>query len=173
MLEDGNKLVRAQNVVGILIALQIANIDDAALVIEPPGPAHHDNALTADQYTELMEVLGRDSEAAVVMSVPVDSEDRFGMPESALRAARESHGLNNPTIRSGMYVPTRREVAEKPPEWLRQVLIDWMWESPSELIPSDMQIAEVRAVLLARSDAADRAVAQIIVECDEYLNSGS
>ena len=62
VLEDGRKVARAQNVVGILIALQIANVDDAALVIEPPGPVHHDNALTADQYTELMEVLGRDSE---------------------------------------------------------------------------------------------------------------
>lgn len=48
VLENGNKVVRAQNVVGILIALQIANIDDAALVIEPPDPAHHDNALTAE-----------------------------------------------------------------------------------------------------------------------------
>ena len=95
------------------------------------------------------------------------------MPESAFRAARESHGLDSPVIRSGMYVPTRREVAEKPVEWLYPVLIDWMWESPSELIPSSAQIAQVRAVLLARPDAADPAVIQIIVECDEYLASGS
>lgn len=62
VLEDGRKVVRAQNVVGILIALQIANVDDAALVIESPDSAHHDNALTADQYMELMEVLGRNSD---------------------------------------------------------------------------------------------------------------
>ena len=60
-----------------------------------------------------------------------DPEDRFGMPESAFRAAQKSHGLDNPTIRSGMYVPTRREVAGEPPKWLYSVLIDWMWESPS------------------------------------------
>nr|WP_309422245.1 hypothetical protein [Xanthomonas campestris] len=48
-----------------------------------------------------------------------------------------------------------------------------MWESPSELIPSSSQIAEIRAVLLARPDAADSAVAQIVVECDEYLARGS
>src|SRR5690606_22822082 len=79
-----------------------------------------------------------------------DPEDRFGMPESAFRAARESPGLDNPTIRSGMYVPTRREVAGQAAEWLYPVLIDWRWESPSELIPSRAQIAEVRAVILAR-----------------------
>lgn len=37
-------------------------------------------------------------------------DDRFGMPESAFQAARESHGLDNPVIRMGMYVPTREEV---------------------------------------------------------------
>lgn len=62
VLEDGHKLVRAYDVVGILIALQIANIDEAALVIEPPGSAHEDHALTTDQYIELMDVLGRHPE---------------------------------------------------------------------------------------------------------------
>ena len=62
VLEDGRKVVRAQNVVGILIALQIANVDDAALVIESPDSAYHDYALTADQYMELMEGLGRNSD---------------------------------------------------------------------------------------------------------------
>ena len=38
-----------------------------------------------------------------------DPEDRFGMPESALRAAAESHGADNPMTRLGMYVPTRGE----------------------------------------------------------------
>ncbi|WP_044305161.1 hypothetical protein [Pseudoxanthomonas mexicana] len=95
------------------------------------------------------------------------------MPESAFRAARESHGHDNPSIRSGMYVPTRREVAKEPPKWLYPVLIDWMWESPSELIPNSVQIAEVKSVLLARPDAADPAVVQIIAECDEYLACGT
>ncbi|WP_447585794.1 hypothetical protein [Pseudoxanthomonas mexicana] len=71
------------------------------------------------------------------------------------------------------YVPTRREVAKEPPKWLYAVLIDWMWESPSELIPNSVQIAEVRSVLLARPDAADPAVVQIIAECDEYLACGT
>lgn len=69
--------------------------------------------------------------------------------------------------------PTRREVAKEPPKWLYPVLIDWMWESPSELIPNSVQIAEVKSVLLARPDAADPAVVQIIAECDEYLACGT
>jgi hypothetical protein len=39
--------------------------------------------------------------------VDQDPGDRFGMPENAFEAARESHGADNPFIRMGMYVPTR------------------------------------------------------------------
>lgn len=31
-----------------------------------------------------------------------DSNDRFGMPDSAFKAARENHGLNSPVFRTGM-----------------------------------------------------------------------
>lgn len=101
-----------------------------------------------------------------------DRNDRFGMPESAFRAARESHGLGNPTIRSGMYVPTRREVADGAPSWLYPVLIDWFWECPSELIPSDEQIQEVKAILTARPDVSDPVIASLLTECDDVLSSG-
>lgn len=100
-----------------------------------------------------------------------DPDDRFGMPESAFRAARESHGIDNPTIRSGMYVPTRREVADSPAEGLYEVLIDWLWESPSELIPNNEQIAEVKSILLARPDAQGSAVLKLVAECDDYLSA--
>ncbi|AGG89206.1 hypothetical protein R2APBS1_2085 [Rhodanobacter denitrificans] len=33
-----------------------------------------------------------------------DPDDRFGMPASAFKAARESHGLDSPVFRAGMYV---------------------------------------------------------------------
>ena len=98
-----------------------------------------------------------------------DPNDRFGMPESAFEAALDAHGRDNPTIRFGMYVPTRREVAENSPDWLYSVLIDWMWESPSELIPDNNQIGDVRAILVARSDAETPRLVQIINECDDYL----
>lgn len=96
-------------------------------------------------------------------------DDRFGMPESAFQAARESHGLDNPVVRMGMYVPTREEVATRPAADLYTVVIDWMWESPSELIPNNTQIGELRAILLARADADDPNLQQLIAACDDYL----
>jgi hypothetical protein len=102
-----------------------------------------------------------------------DSEDRFGVPASAFQAAREQHGLDNPVERLGMYVPKRREVANLPADALFPVLIDWMWESPTELIPSNEQITELRAVLLARSDAGDPDILRLVDLCDDYLKEES
>lgn len=97
-------------------------------------------------------------------------DDRFGMPDSAFVAALESHGRDNPTIRFGMYVPTRREVAVLPPKDLYNILIDWLWECPSELIANNGQITEVRSILLARTVAQDPIVLKLIAECDEYIS---
>ncbi len=96
-------------------------------------------------------------------------DDRFGMPASAFQAARESHGLDSPVFRMGMYVPTRQEVATLPATQLLPIVIDWMWESPSELVPNNDQIAQLRAILLARPDASDVEVRELIVACEEYL----
>ena len=52
-----------------------------------------------------------------------DPDDRFGMPASAFRATMESHGLNSPVIRAGMYVPTRHEVATLPIAQLSTIVI--------------------------------------------------
>lgn len=93
-----------------------------------------------------------------------EGEDRFGMPESALEAAWEAH---RGVLRSGMYVPTRAEVATWPVKRLTAVLMDWMWESPAELIPSNEQIAAVVEVLESRSDADT--LGEIIAACKEYL----
>ena len=95
--------------------------------------------------------------------------DRFGMPESAFRAAAQSHGRDNPTLRIGMYVPTRREVADLPADDLTFILDAWMWESPTELIPSLRQIREVRDVLVQRADRAAEEVRALIDLCDQYL----
>lgn len=96
--------------------------------------------------------------------------DRFGMPDSAFTAAREAHGLNSPVIRNGMYVPLRREIRELSADELRCILIDWMWESPSELIPDNEQISAVREILLERHDANSEAIQGLIADCDDYLN---
>lgn len=95
--------------------------------------------------------------------------DRFGMPDSAFTAALESHGVNNPVQRLGMYVPTRGEVATLPAADLRVFLIDWMWESPSELIPDNTQIRDVRTILSSRQDSEHPDIQQLIAECDAYL----
>ncbi|MBQ4855779.1 hypothetical protein IMW82_13965 [Rhodanobacter sp. B2A1Ga4] len=100
-----------------------------------------------------------------------DPDDRFGMPESAFKAARESHGLDSPVFRAGMYVPTRHEVATLPATQLSSIVIDWMWESPSELIPDNAQIGALREILLARSDVDLPEVQQLIAECDDYLKA--
>lgn len=97
-----------------------------------------------------------------------DPKDRFGMPEGAFRAALESHG-DSPILRAGLYVPRREEVATGSVSDLSAWLIDWMWESPTELIPSRAQIAEVQGILESRPDAED--FSELINECSNYVQS--
>jgi hypothetical protein len=99
-------------------------------------------------------------------NVTTNDDDRFGMPESAMRAAAASHAAAIST-RVGTFIPTRRDVATLPPADVRRVLIDWMHESPSELIPSADQIRQVEAILAARTDACE--LASLIEECREYV----
>src|SRR6185312_16136749 len=100
-----------------------------------------------------------------------DPTDRFDMPASAFDAAKESHGHDNPVQRVGMDVPMRAEVLSLSPDTLHSILIDWMWESPSELIPSNEQISCVIALLRQRPDAEDEAVLELIHSCEIYLKS--
>lgn len=95
-----------------------------------------------------------------------DDQDRFGVPASAFAAAQTSHGSAR-TLRAGMYVPTRGEVASMPPETLRPILMDWLHESPSELLPSTAQISQVKTILEARPDVAE--LAGLIEECRAYV----
>jgi hypothetical protein len=95
-----------------------------------------------------------------------DDQDCFGMPDSAFSAAHKAHG-NAPTVRCGMYVPTRAEVASMAIADLRPILIDWLHESPSELIPSIEQVSLVKTILEARPDAAE--VVGLIEECRQYI----
>lgn len=68
-----------------------------------------------------------------------------------------------------MDIPACSEIASMPADALFPFLIDWMWESPSELIPSNEQIAQVRALLLQRHDADQSEVQRLVDECDAYL----
>lgn len=95
----------------------------------------------------------------------MQDDDRFGVSESAFAAALTSHGIAR-TLRAGMYVPSG-EVASTAPETLRPILMDWLHESPSELIPSTAQISQVRTILEARADAATQT--GLIEECRAYI----
>ena len=88
-----------------------------------------------------------------------DPDDRFGVPEALILEVIRTH---RGVIRDGCYVPTRVEVAEAPPERLWSWLLGWWWESPSELIPTDNQVAEVVAILRARRDADTPEIQAII-----------
>lgn len=79
-----------------------------------------------------------------------EDDDRFGVPEALIIEVIRTHqGL----IRAGCYVPTRHEVATGSPERVHGWLLDWFWESPSELIPSDEQVAAAIEILKQRPDA--------------------
>lgn len=105
------------------------------------------------------------------MTGPADPNDRFGA-QDALRAVKESHGVNNPFDRMGMYVPTRAEVGSTDPLELYEVLEVWTTESPTELIPTRTQIEQVRALLVERPDADTQAVRRLVELCDDYLDVG-
>lgn len=93
-------------------------------------------------------------------------DDRFGLA-AAMQSAIDDHKDVPGIFRVGLYVPTRQEVMTLDPKTLRPILIDWMWESPSMLIPSNDQINEVRDILVSRNDS--KSCAQLIADCDEYI----
>ena len=95
-----------------------------------------------------------------------DKADRFGTSDAAFAAAREKH---KHIFRTGMYVPTRAEVATMAPERLAQILDEWLWESPTELIPRDDQITQVLELLESRPDRQGPGVKNMIAECRRYL----
>lgn len=90
---------------------------------------------------------------------------RFGVPELLIAdvARRQPGGV----MRCGLYVPTEHEVLTLPLDRLRPMLLEWLWESPSELIPSDEQAAALMRVLAARHDAPT--ASSLIAEVAEYI----
>src|ERR1041385_8932524 len=90
-----------------------------------------------------------------------DEDDRFGMSDSAIRGEAEQHrGID----RHGMYVPTRREVRTMDAGEIAPILIDWIFECPSFLIPNNQQIQDVIEILKARPDAG--AFSELIAELE-------
>jgi hypothetical protein len=90
-----------------------------------------------------------------------EGEYRFGFTKEQIVSEMVDHrGL----IRDGCYVPTRHEVATCPAARLNWHLLGWWWESPSSLIPNDVQIAECVAVLRTRPDADSDDIQKIIAQ---------
>lgn len=90
-----------------------------------------------------------------------DPNERFGIPdERIIQVIRAHAGI----WRDGCYVPTRSEVANAPADRLWGWLLGWWHESPSELIPTDEQVAEVVALLQARHDADTPEIQRIIAQ---------
>lgn len=90
-----------------------------------------------------------------------DPDDRCCVPTQLILDVIRAHGG---AIRFGCYVPTRREVAEVEPGWLSNIMLDWWWESPSELIPTDEQVTDVLAILRARPDVTSARIQETIAQ---------
>lgn len=98
-----------------------------------------------------------------------NGQDRFGMPDENISAALKWVGKKGKKkYPFHVFVPTRKDVATLPAKALKVILIGWMCHSPTEIIPSRIQIEEVRTVLLHRDDAAE--LADLIKMCSHYVS---
>jgi hypothetical protein len=89
------------------------------------------------------------------------NRDRFGVRDALIVEVMRKHaGM----IRAGCYVPTRAEVATASPERVHGWLLDWWWESPTELIPTDEQVAHAVAILKARPDVDHPLIQAVLAE---------
>jgi hypothetical protein len=97
-----------------------------------------------------------------------ESDDRFGVSRKTIE--RLFHDQNW-LLRDGTYVPTKEEVRTLPITQLSAIIISWMWESPSELIPNNSQIESVVQILQEREDADTTACTTLLKECKKYLGT--
>ncbi|WP_449425551.1 hypothetical protein [Rhodanobacter lindaniclasticus] len=91
------------------------------------------------------------------------------MPETGYcDPAMQDHGGNG-------YCPSedgclgQHEAATLPAAKTSLIVVDRMWENPSELIPSNNQISKLRAMLPTRPDAAAPELRKTIVAREDYL----
>lgn len=95
------------------------------------------------------------------------SADHFGIPDSNIRAA-EKWAKKDKYNQYHCQVPTRKEVMNMQAEEISRILLGWMCNSPTEIIPSRTQIMEVREILQKRSDAGQ--LDALITMCNYYIN---
>lgn len=97
-----------------------------------------------------------------------ENVDRFGTPEENVRAAAKWAEKYRKKQIYHTHVPTRKEVETLPADELRPLLVGWMEHSPTETIPSTMQIELVRVALLGRPDARELKV--LLDMCKHYID---
>jgi hypothetical protein len=90
----------------------------------------------------------------------------FGVPVENIHAAKQRKHSNKRPRHT--VVPTRKEVASLPQTELKPLLINWMENGATEIIPSRGQIAMVKEVLLAREDARD--LFPVIAMCTNFID---
>jgi hypothetical protein len=95
-----------------------------------------------------------------------NNQDRFGFPPERFESYSRDSG---PLFRDGVYVPTREEVRMMPLKKLTSIIIDWMWDSPTDLIPNNSQITEVIRELRSREDSDSTDCLNLIKECQQYI----
>ncbi|MFZ6645022.1 hypothetical protein ACO0LO_04855 [Undibacterium sp. TJN25] len=91
--------------------------------------------------------------------------DRFGVPLSNLLAAEKWCRAYD---KKPCHVPTRKEVASLSAAKITAMLVTWMCDCPTEIIPSRAQIAEVKAVLQKRADSEK--LSALITMCNNYIS---
>jgi|SRR5450830_309262 len=96
----------------------------------------------------------------------MDHQAHFGIPEANLRAARKSIKKQK-NHKFNVDVPTRKDVESLEPVQLKEVMLAWMCNSVTEIIPSRAQISEAKLILLARQDVAS--LSDLIEMCEHYI----
>lgn len=95
-------------------------------------------------------------------------DERFGVSEKLISRIGEKH-CEQKILRSGCYVPTETEVQTMSLDQLTSIVVDWLWESPSELIPNNDQIIKLKTLLLTRADCSHNS--PIVRECDDFISN--
>lgn len=91
-------------------------------------------------------------------------DEHFGVTKKQIYTAlSEQNGI----YRDGMLVPSVDDVKTMTIEKLAPLVIGWLWESPTTMIPSEDQVRQLRSVLSTRSNDAN----DLIKECDDFLGS--
>jgi hypothetical protein len=90
----------------------------------------------------------------------------FGIPAENIRAATQRHSSGKHPDHT--IVPSRKDIATLPEAELRGLLVGWMENGATEIIPSRAQIALVREILQEREDA--RQLTQIIAMCNNFID---